>query len=373
MYGVDVKNTPIEVPNSEELSPVGNDAVSSVKVGRGVRLEMFSDNGFRGDKLTLFEGNYPHLLDWNDRVTGLRVEKINPVRHPVAMFYVDNNIGDDDATCHGLSSGDYPDSSQLLKNDSYTVVVVPYGLDVTVFENGNFNGYSQTFNRKGTYFLRQYNLNDKLSSIRIINQKYLLTEVFFSNGNIIAANLQETLLVEGSIYNESDKVWAEQELSLETSKMASMASTKETSQMYGLTVTAGTSLDIEGLITVERNIALSTQQVFVNSETKSDQTSQAIGGKVTVKVPPKTRARARLVATPVTKQFDVTYRYKRVNENGQEIAGGEILEEKDTIILKYASQVYVIVEDISGDVPTFLDNYNIKKEEEKGNGPNATM
>jgi hypothetical protein len=70
---------------------VANDSISSVLVGSGVRLRIFSDGEFGGNYRILTSGYYPGMPpDWNDTVSSIRVE--NAARS---------------ATCNDLQPGEY--------------------------------------------------------------------------------------------------------------------------------------------------------------------------------------------------------------------------------------------------------------------------
>jgi hypothetical protein len=63
--------------HSDAFGKVGNDAISSIVVGRDVSATLYQNANFGGSQLTLPAGNYARLADrgFNDRTSSMRVQR----------------------------------------------------------------------------------------------------------------------------------------------------------------------------------------------------------------------------------------------------------------------------------------------------------
>ena len=126
-----------DVPNLVEMG--FNDAISSIQIPRGEQWQFCQDVNFGGSCQTL-QGSIADLrnINWNDRISSMR-------RVRGGVFNRNRSY--------------YPGA---VGTSGYS------GSGVTVFTNPNFRGRSYSFNGDVSD-LRQYNLNDQITSIEIPN------------------------------------------------------------------------------------------------------------------------------------------------------------------------------------------------------------
>jgi hypothetical protein len=116
-----------------------NDAISSIQIPRGEQWQFCQDANYGGSCQTL-QGSIADLrnINWNDRISSIR--RVRSGAFGNRSYYPDSTG----------TSGNYR------------------GSGVTVFTNPNFGGRSASFNGD-VADLRQYNLNDQITSIEIPN------------------------------------------------------------------------------------------------------------------------------------------------------------------------------------------------------------
>lgn len=337
-----------EEPNSEGhwMKKVGNDAISSMKVGKGLKLELFNDSGFRGSQLTLFEGEYPRLLDWNDKITGFKLYKIAPEYNPVVTFFYSNNYTDSSAARQGLSVGEYPNSSFFLKNDSLKVISIPAGVEVQVFTDSNYGGASQTFSNSGIFTLSQYALDDKISSIKITSKEYGLVSITFSPEGVITSNsIKETVASKVSTFNDSSSAKITSTISITKTYDATVTTSQSQTNSYGISVGVSAAFNIKGVVDVEKSITTSALKEYSSEKEESYTTGQELQSTLAIEILPKTSVVGNMFVTPVEKTYKVTYLYQRVDINKNPIPNGHTYQETGTVTLRYATDTEIRVVD----------------------------
>ncbi|MBD2544621.1 Cys-every-fifth RiPP peptide CefA [Planktothricoides raciborskii] len=131
----------------------GNDEISSVRVPEGLRVIMYEDANFKGDKRMLYR-DYDFWASgdsFNDKTSAILVEE-------VATFYSQPNyqgkklilgIGRYDLTKIGGSAGtpEYGTGDFDINWDNAIMSMkVPSGLIITLYNENNFTGYTWVFN-----------------------------------------------------------------------------------------------------------------------------------------------------------------------------------------------------------------------------------
>lgn len=157
---------------ADELG-VGNDKISSIRVPRGVKAIVYSDNDFRGKSKTI-DGNEASLSsDWNDKISSIRVERsYNNNNHSsnhhssnsrdMVTLYVDSNYRGNNQQ---FGDGSYNASDIGLPNDAISSIRVPSGMSVTVYTDDHHRGRSETYS--SDIRALSYDFNDKITSIRV--------------------------------------------------------------------------------------------------------------------------------------------------------------------------------------------------------------
>lgn len=150
-----------------------NDSISSLKVGPSVKVTLFSDSGFSGERCVLYSGSFAALssFGFNDRTSSIRIDPIwldcqNPPSFSVAIFQHANYGGD----CTVLHVGSYPSSTKFgLAGDSISSLKVGRGAIVTACSDANGGGRCESFGDWNTVvtLVGSYVGNDAISSLYV--------------------------------------------------------------------------------------------------------------------------------------------------------------------------------------------------------------
>ncbi len=150
---------------------VGNDAISAIRIPRGWKVIVYTDNNFRGMSRTFDESVSCMPADLNDKISSIRVERdrgyqsTQPAygsgRDKITLYEDCNYRG----RSHQLGPGRYYDNQLGIGNDRLSAIRIPDGMKVTVYMDNNFRGASVTFDGDVSCMPAQY--NDKVSSIRV--------------------------------------------------------------------------------------------------------------------------------------------------------------------------------------------------------------
>lgn len=166
--------------SSRMPSRIGNDNLSSIKVGEGVYIRLYEHTGFRGKEIVLFQGDYNSLPGWNDKISSYKIIKHNPKIFPLVEFFEHTNFQGYNQRLAGtgkVTEFDQP----FFRNDDISSLKVPAGVTVTLYEHTGFRGDSLQFNGgdNGQTFahLGDYGWNDKVSSVKILLHDLTLTHI----------------------------------------------------------------------------------------------------------------------------------------------------------------------------------------------------
>ncbi|MCA9694355.1 MAG: RICIN domain-containing protein, partial [Myxococcales bacterium] len=136
-----------------DIAALGNDKVSSLRVPEGLRVTLFKDSGFSGDRAVV-TGDLSYIGDAsNDEASSVLVEK-------VIRIYKDAAFQGQEIV---LGVGKHNVSEIGLANDSLSSLKVPQGMVVALYEHANFGGLSRVYFEDTSYVGDDW--NDKVSSI----------------------------------------------------------------------------------------------------------------------------------------------------------------------------------------------------------------
>ena len=145
---------------------VGNDALSSIRIPRGLRVTLYEHANFEGRSAMMrsdadtefFMGN-----QFNDLTSSVVVEKI-PAEDLQVTIYRENFSG----TSKTFLPGRYDAFTLRDEEDKLSSVRVPQGMKITLFENDNFTGRSLVLTRDaGGDFILSNRFNDITSSLTV--------------------------------------------------------------------------------------------------------------------------------------------------------------------------------------------------------------
>ncbi|QJW89092.1 hypothetical protein HNV11_06655 [Spirosoma taeanense] len=132
----------------------GHDKISSVRVPEDLRVTLFKDANFRGDKQVLTQDT-PDLvqLNFNDVASSILIE-------PVATVYRDPNYT---GISQKIGVGRYNIPDLVVGNDHISSIKVPQGLIVTLYKDAHYKGEFKVFTEDHPDL--RVILNDMASSI----------------------------------------------------------------------------------------------------------------------------------------------------------------------------------------------------------------
>ncbi len=143
---------------------IGNDAVSSIRIPRGLRVTLYENANFDGRSAVLKQdANTAFFISnqFNDLTSSVVVEKI-PSEDLQVTIYRDNLSG----TAKTFLPGRYDAFDLKDEEDKLSSARVPQGMKVTLFENDNFTGRSLVLIRDtGGDFILSNRFNDITSSL----------------------------------------------------------------------------------------------------------------------------------------------------------------------------------------------------------------
>lgn len=330
--------TSYEIPNSNRLK-ISNDAMSSLKVGKGVKLTLFSDAGFRGSRLVFCEGEYSSLpCDWSDALTSFRMEKIDPKNYPVVRLY--SHYGEKDwqtGRANSVSVGEWDDE---ICNDEISAINVPAGIEVTIYEHGGYKGREYTFSKSGIYRLSEYDMNDKVSSIRVRRSKYVLKKVEFKNRKELSSN-DKIVESESTDENLSSQTIISR-VRIEKSFANTISETKSTSNTTGVEIgvkVAGEVTSGVSKASVETSLVAKYEHNWTEGTTKEESETTTFSKEIEVPVAPGKIGIVNLYANAVTVEYDVETTYSPVSGKGADIV------EKSKVRMTYSQKFRTVVTD----------------------------
>jgi hypothetical protein len=170
---------------SADLSGVGNDAISSVRVPEGFKLVVFENDNFEGDFFEITT-SIPSLDFWSDRISSIRVidlQNRSITSNQTTAPATTTNSGSNNTSTSSSASGNTPQNQGSGNQPWWAGNRPPVNYsdnDVVIFADKNFQGQGQVL-AEGRYNDRQLTIgNDALSSIKV-PQGY--TVRLFEHGN----------------------------------------------------------------------------------------------------------------------------------------------------------------------------------------------
>ena len=149
-----------------------NDKISSIRFYGGAEVTVYEDEDFRGNSQTI-TSDVPNLRDWNDKITSFEVRRGSygggghgGEPRNGACFYTDENYNGE-MFC--MNSGESQRNVGDRYNDKISSIRVFGGAEVTVYEDENLRGNSQTITRD---MPNLRNWNDKITSLEIRRGAY---------------------------------------------------------------------------------------------------------------------------------------------------------------------------------------------------------
>jgi hypothetical protein len=132
---------------------MGNDMISSLKVGAGMRVIAYQHDGF-GGAAQVFTGSVPNVGSFNDQTSSIVIE---PMR---VMLFQHSNYG---GASQSFGPGRHDVNQLRIGNDQASSVMVPPGFKVTLYQHGGFKGTKKVITADSNYVGNDF--NDVVSSL----------------------------------------------------------------------------------------------------------------------------------------------------------------------------------------------------------------
>ncbi|OBZ16443.1 Vps62-related protein [Bacillus sp. FJAT-26390] len=147
--------------NVAQLSTVGNDKISSIKIAPGYRVTLYKDSNFSGSYKVLY-ADTAWVDDLNDETSSMKVEWIGAVRMPVTAYSNSPYGGLEQA--FGVGDHDWAELQGGVGNDSISSIRIAPGYKVTLYQNANFSGGTKVLTADAIYV---GDFNDDVSSLKV--------------------------------------------------------------------------------------------------------------------------------------------------------------------------------------------------------------
>ena len=338
-----------QINGTDELSfrDDWNDEVTSLWVGKNVKLTGWKDSVFRGDSVEFWPGIYNNVGgNWSDEISSYRIERIpNPQQKSVILF--DNSLeqANSDQALMRLGIGTYSinDSDpKLTLNDEISSIEVPPGLIVTLYQGDHGEGHSYTFDKPGRYNTAPYDLHDNVTSIRVEGVSLELIRVESWKKPLISKSQEHKRL--GSVLtckaskeqrNPSD---CSQRLERSFEESHEFAWSTDTSVTVGVSVTtaAGANVQIAEAST-EITVSSEISQAFGTSTTNSSTESETFEVSANFSADPGETLEGGLYVTPAEITFYPRYVYRNT-ATGQETTRDGTIKTKAAIDATFESR-----------------------------------
>lgn len=299
-----------------------DDEISSIKVGKGVHLQVFKGNALTKRSADLWYGSYPLLRHFNQDISSLKFTRV-PLEIPrVAIYFDDDKSGnggrqylsvgnfleDCDSDDRKTLVGEHYWGGLLAIDDSYWIFV-DKGLNVSVCDDQYGKDCREISNDdKGDHKkLSTYNLENALSSIKITvdkssTEEWTYVSTILSNPIEKTANNSEDIATRGCTNNFSSKTNQQQIVtSIYQEFSTSVTYTKELNS--DLTISVGTDVGVPLVGEFETDVSVSIGGSISDSDSSTETKGNLVDLTQTANIPPY-----RASCNQITgKQSSVTY------------------------------------------------------------------
>lgn len=332
-----------ELPNNISRMEDGySDEISSIKVGKGIKLVLYGDIALTGPSLVLYAGDYKHLRDWNDTVTSFAVEKVDPDLPLIKLEYSDGDIQN-----IGYSSqNEFASDVSFLVRNGLVAIDVPDSYEVTLHQHPNYAGHkTPTALLAGRHLMTEFGLEDNVSSLKIEWKKYNLARTTIVKQTVKDDdNEPERIAANVLCQNDSSANFTCRK-TITKGYEASYTTKWENSTSVGITskTSVAAQAGVEGVAstTVEQSIALEVANTFTFGGEKSGTTTEQVSTEASVELGPRQSVIFDVLVTPVVIEYEVQYVYSPVDGKGS----NKIVSAK--IEVKKASQTQAIARDVA--------------------------
>lgn len=360
-------NITYDLPDSENEKLIysldggfGNDVLSSVIVGKGVKVTLYKDAGMNGDKLVLYPGEYKDFRmnfgdnPWNDKVSSLKIQRLSDPNLPLIKLTYYSGF----TQMIGLDGVDeFKDDWCLLRDNDVQYAEIPAAYKVTFYDNFRYEGNSNKEPIRGgdgvKISMDSLGLRASVSSIKIEWQKYKLTKVQMIKTSTKAKELDTfsmPMAADTECHNNSSTSTMTCKKHLESTYNATATTNWENSTTVGITATTTVKGEagVAGVssTSVEASLALSVANEFAFGKTEEKAQGQTVSDDVEIQVPPGGAVGFTLDVKPVEIEYDVTYTYSSVDDSENPDGKGKDKVIKGKMTVKSATATTAVSRDL---------------------------
>lgn len=331
-----------------------NDDIQSIRVGKGVRLQVFSDKSYRSSSADLYEGPYPNLGDWNDGISSFKIHKIDK-NEPLTTIWPDDDtsssarrqvigIGRYTQRCSQSDRDEDPEYMGLLWQDDSYYIDVAEGVITKVASSGDLSN-SQTIERTGRLKFTNFSLENSLSSIETslnegiweyVDTKWTITGTAKSSSY---TDTNSRSCTTNDTSKENPTV-----LSATTESSTTVAVSYEGSVTAGLTLSTGGEVGVPGVGGAESSVEVSIETSFTTGKSTEETITNSTTLEQTVNVDPYTGACIEIKGKKTVIKYDLETTFKK-KDNPRET---KIIKGKSTVTYLGDFTVVLYDTDMSG-------------------------
>lgn len=346
---------------------IGTDKISSIKVGRGLRVTFYGRRHMLGGQgLVLFRGNTPRLLHWDDQIASIKYERIDQkdIDQPWAEFFQKTG-GYDNNPVQSLGIGFYrAKDGNFLEDNDFAMFSCQKGIIVRVFEDdddsnkpgdgGVIISHPDVFRTgRSMVSLVDFGLKDKISAISIEPAGYKITKTeLVSDGqpNPVRTKLdgQDTSGI--LVVKNASPFPLKSKMQLSQTFTETIQRSWSNATLAGIEATA--SVSVTGGVpggpsaTASASLSAKLENTFTIGNDKSEGVEQQVTFDAEQEVPSGKSVRIIGVITPE----QLVYRYKYTWEANNGSASAPIRTTTDTVTMKLKGSATTRSEG-AGDVP----------------------
>jgi len=333
-----------------------NDAISSIKVGKGIKVHLYRDshggsNGSDDNYLVLYEGSCVKLLSYNDAISSMRIYKVND-NTPLTKFYYDGTRASNDA-CQTLGPGDYK-SNNLLQNDAISGITNDSRLRLVLYKDNNFSGSALNFDKNNDNGnLGALGFNDAISSIKVILVNYAILDVIFSEG-VSQKSGASQLGTSQTVSNKNNNSSATMRVDVSTTFDNTITTSWSNTTTLGLSVTKSWGVEAEvpggGSASSSTSITASIENSFQFGKETSKSKGATIAGGIDVEVPAGSTKKVTMIVQPMKMLMDVTYVYAPIIDETKKVTNDDPntwIKVTEKLEIDYFNKTDIRIEDIS--------------------------
>ncbi len=345
-------------PEENNFNEIGWDkSVSSIKVGKGLKVVLFSNLGGYGDEnIPFYEGGTDDLMWWNDRARSFLVE-IVPDDIPLVALYDDLERS---GTYQKLGPGTY-DIFQLLHNDMVSAVEVPENIILELYDDTGFTGDkiiidgSKPRNKGFLNFRTKYEFHDKTTSLKIIDKKYGLFSATYDGEPTIIRTNKKNMGGVAKIDNLGNSDLATYTKTVSVNYIATLTTQWNNSTALGLSISTTIGVEVElplASVSSETTITGTIENTFTFGKETSESKSIKISDEISAVAGPNTIKKIALKVTEAKLKYNVKMIYAPIirEENGRPVFNLDPSTHKEAIeviTIETATQGVAFVTDIT--------------------------